>query len=105
MQNNSGIEPLDVRVLVLPDPVEDKVGSIFIPQQEQERQQFAQVKATMVAAGVNAWVEAKASPAFKAPEPGARVLIAKYGGINVTGDDGATYRIMNDADVTAVLGG
>lgn len=104
--NTSGIEPLDVRVLVRPDPVEEKVGSIFIPQQEQERQQYAQVKATLIAAGVNAWEEAAArSAAFTAPQPGARVLIAKYGGITVKGDDGEDYRILNDEDVTAVLRG
>lgn len=103
--NNSGITPLDLRVLVKPDPVEDKVGSIFIPESHKEREEHAQIKATLVAVGVNAWAEAKAHPEFVAPVPGTRVLIAKYGGILIDGADGEKYRIMNDADVTGVLEG
>lgn len=104
MTNSSGIVPLDVRVLVRPDDVEKKTaGGIFLPEQHQEREQYAQIKATLVAVGVNAWTEAKANAAFVAPAPGDRVLIAKYGGIVVDGADGAKYRIMNDADVTGVL--
>ncbi len=105
MINTSGINPLDVRVLVLPDPVEEKTkGGIFLPEAHQEREKYATVKATLVAAGVNAWEEAAArSQAFTAPQPGARVLIAKYGGIMLTGDDGKDYRIMNDEDVVGVL--
>lgn len=102
--NTSGITPLDVRVLVRPDAVSDKVGGIFLPDSVKEQDRFAQMKATLIAAGANAWCEAKAGAGFVAPEPGARVLIAKYGGILVKGDDGADYRIMNDADVTAILG-
>lgn len=102
--NTSGITPLDVRVLVRPDAVAEKVGGIFLPDSVKEQDRFAQMKATLIAAGANAWCEAKAGARFVAPEPGARVLIAKYGGILVKGDDGADYRIMNDADVTAILG-
>ena len=39
MTNESGITPLDVRVLVLPDPVEEKTkGGIFLPEAHQERE-------------------------------------------------------------------
>lgn len=103
--NTSGFTPLDVRVLVRPDVVEEKIGSIFVPEQHKEREQMAQIRGTLVAAGVNAWGEAKANPDFTAPEPGTRVLIAKYGGIVVDGADGAKYRVMNDVDVTAVIEG
>lgn len=104
MTNTSGINPLDMRVLVRPDPVEEvsKGGIIIIPDAV-EKEKYAQVKATLIAVGVNAWAEAKTHPAFTAPEPGARVMIAKYGGVLVKGSDGEEYRIMNDEDVTAVL--
>ena len=36
-------------------------------------------------------------------KPGDRVAYAKYGGLQVIGKDGVTYRIMNDVDVTAVV--
>ena len=101
--NTSGIQPLDQRVLVLPDPVSDKVGSIIIPDAQKERDKFAQIKGTLVAIGVNAWEEASRSPQFVRPVPGDRVLISKYGGILLTGDDGKDYRIMNDEDVTGLL--
>ena len=102
--NTSGITPLDVRVLVRPDAVADKVGSILMPDSVKEQDKFAQMKGTLVAVGANAWCEAKAGAGFVAPEPGARVLIGKYSGIVHKGDDGEDYRIMNDSDVTGVLG-
>lgn len=105
MDNTSGFVPLDVRVLVRPDPVEEKTaGGIILPDQHKEREKYATVKATLVAAGVNAWEEAAArSSAFEQPVPGDRVIIAKYGGIVLTGADGVDYRIMNDEDVIALL--
>lgn len=102
--NTSGIEPLDVRVLVHPDPVvEVTKGGIFLPDQVKESEKFATVKATLVAVGVNAFAEAKANPSFTAPAPGDRVMIAKYGGVQIKGDDGNEYRLMNDEDVVALL--
>jgi co-chaperonin GroES (HSP10) len=102
--NTSGFVPLDLRVLVMPDLVEDKVGSIFLPEQAKEKEKYATVKATLVAVGENAWEEAASrSPNFTRPQPGDRVIIAKYGGILLTGADKADYRIMNDEDIIARL--
>lgn len=102
--NTSGLNPLDVRVLVLPDPVEERsIGGIILPDQHKEKEKFAQMKGTLIAVGVNAWSEASHNSTFIPPRPGDRVLISKYGGVMVTGDDGKEYRIMNDEDVTAVL--
>ena len=102
--NPSGITPLDVRVLVKPDPANEKVGSIFLPDAVKEQDKFAQMKGTLIACGANAWCEAKNGAGFIAPEPGARVLFAKYGGIRIKGDDDdEDYIIMNDIDITALL--
>lgn len=101
--NTSGLQPLDVRVLVLPDPIAEKVGSIIMPDAQKERDKFAQMKGTLIAIGDNAWAEAKHNSTFIPPVVGDRVLISKYGGVLVTGDDGKEYRIMNDEDVTAIL--
>lgn len=103
--NSSGITPLDVRVLVKPDPAGEKVGAIFLPDSVREQDKFAQMKGTLVAVGANAWCEAKNGAGFVAPEAGARVLIGKYSGIRVKGDDGDEYLIMNDQDVTGLLEG
>ena len=110
-QNTSGIIPLDKRIIVLPDPVPEKTsGGLILPETAQEREKYATMKATLVAIGELAWGEAMVDAAnwkmpFKRPKPGDRVLIAKYGGILLTGDDGNDYRIMNDADVNGLLEG
>lgn len=106
--NQSGIAPIDKRVLVKPDPADEKVGSIFLPESEKERRKFATMKATMVAVGETAWAEALNEAringvTFTPPKPGDRVLIAKYGGVELDGADGASYRIMNDEDVIGRL--
>jgi chaperonin GroES len=103
--NTSGIQPLDLRVLVLPDPVEERsAGGILLPEQHKEREKFATVKGTLIAVGENAWEEAAArSAGFIRPVAGDRVVIAKYGGIMLTGDDGKDYRLLNDEDVIGLL--
>jgi len=104
--NMSGINPLDVRVLVLPDPVEEKSkGGIILVPDTVEKEKFATVKGTLVALGANAFAEASVSNAFVPPKPGDRVMIAKYGGVNTPGKDGKEYRLLNDVDVVATLEG
>lgn len=102
--NTSGVEPLDMRVIVKPDPAEKRTaGGIILPDQDVEKKEWAQTKGTLIAVGVNAWSEAKATRGFVPPEPGARILYAKYGGVALEGEDGEKYRIMNDEDVTGIL--
>lgn len=102
--NPSGIVPIDLRVLVLPDAPGTKIGSIIIPETEVEKRKFAQTKGTLIAVGENAWEEAAGrSAAFIKPAPGDRVIIGKYAGIEIKGTDGVEYRLMNDEDVTARL--
>lgn len=104
MMNDSGIIPMDLRVLVLPDPAETKVGSILLPESTKEQEKYAQQKATVVAVGENAWEEAAArSASFAKPVAGSRVLIGKYSGNRIKGRDGLEYVIMNDEDVIARL--
>lgn len=99
--NPSGIQPLDLRVLVLPDPVEERTsGGIILPGQHTEREKYAMQFGTLIAVGENAWEEAAArSDKFERPQPGARIVISKYGGVVLTGKDGKEYRLMNDEDV------
>lgn len=99
--NPSGITPIDLRVLVKPDKVEEKTkGGILLPDEVNERNQMAECRALLVATGENAFCEVSG----KKPKPGDRVLIAKYAGIVTKGDDGEEYRLCNDADICAVLG-
>lgn len=98
--NTSGIVPLDLRILVRPDEPVTKIGSIAVPDTYRDKQKYAGTKATLIAAGSNAfreWGEARK------PQPGDRVLFAQYTGAREKGADGADYVIMNDADLLAVI--
>lgn len=103
MQNTSGIVPVDLRIVVKPDPVEEKIGSILVPDQHKDRTKYAATKATLVAVGDNAFREWGES-ALR-PKPGDRVLFAQYTGAREKGLDGEDYVVMNDADLLAVIGG
>jgi len=105
MENQSCVLPLDLRGVVRPDPAETITkGGIIIPDSTAEMEKAAKIKATLVAVGVNAWEEAAARSAkFRKPEPGDRVMIAKYGGILFKSADGTEYRIMNDEDIIGLL--
>ena len=106
--NTSGFIPLDKRVLVLPDQVAEKAGSIFLPDSRKEQDKWAQARGTLIAIGETAWSEAvddarRHGAEFSPPIEGDRILFAKYGGVLVNGSDGREYRIMNDEDVVARL--
>lgn len=104
--NTSGFAPLDLKVIVMPDPVQDKIGSIYVPETAKEKEKFAKAEGTLIAIGENAWEEAASRSAkFTRPKPGDRILIGKYSGVLIEGKDGKDYRIMNDEDVLALLEG
>lgn len=95
------IHPVEYRVVVRLDPVAEKVGSIFIPDESRERDQMAMTEATLVSASAMAFEDWKGT----IPQPGDRVLIAKYAGTEPkAGDVGKSLlRICNDKDIVAVL--
>lgn len=101
-QNSSGYQPLDVRVLVLPDEAETKTaGGIILAATTVEKAEWATTKATLVAVGSNAFLE-WGDNALK-PVAGSRVVMAQYAGRVHDGTDGKKYRICNDADILALL--
>lgn len=96
----SGITPFDLKVLVYPDPPEEKTpGGLIKPQQTQTEEKYAATKATLISRGENAFREW--GDTANKPEDGQRVLIAKYAGLNIKGDDGKDYRLCNDEDIVA----
>ena len=85
-------------------------GGIILPDSVNEKKAMAMMKGTVVAIGETAWFEAEHDARnygaeFARPAPGARVLIGKYSGVEVTGLDGESYRLMNDEDVIGRLEG
>ena len=100
--NPSGIRPLDLRILVKPDPVEEvSKGGIIFADAAKDRQKYAGTKATLIAAGDNAFKEW--GDEARKPQPGDRVLFAQYTGAREKGLDGEDYVVMNDADLLAVI--
>lgn len=88
------IKPLADRVLIKPDPAEEKTaGGLFIPETAKEKP----LEGTVVAAGPGTdeiKMEVKA---------GDKVLYGKYAGTEVTHGN-ETYLIMRVGDILAVLG-
>lgn len=102
MTNPSGIAPVDVKVLVKPDPVEEMTkGGIILADTTKEQQKYAGTKATLVAVGCNAFGEW--GEAARRPKAGDRVHYAQYSGARIKGADGEDYVIMNDEDLTSII--
>lgn len=98
--NDSGLVPVEFKVLVKPDVVEEKTGGgIYIPDTSRERQELAQARGTLVATGGRAWEEMGKT----APQVGDRVWFAKFGGVPIKGADGQMYRLINDKDVGCII--
>lgn len=100
--NPSGITPLDLRILVKPDPIEEVTkGGIILADTTRDKQKYAATKATLIAVGDNAYQGW--SDDSRKPQPGDRVCYAQYAGAEQKGADGERYCVMNDADLLAVL--
>ena len=105
MENKSGIKPSEFKVLVKPIEVEDKIGNIILPDQQKEKEQFAQTQGRIIdiAPGAFTYLD---QPEWKGQRPkhGDLVVFAKYAGFNVRGPkDGVEYSIVNDKDICAVI--
>lgn len=99
--NASGVNAIDLRVIVKPDQAVKKIGSIHLPDQEVDKLKYAGTKGTLISLGENAFKDA--GPDFDRPAPGDRVMFALYGGTKFKGDDGEEYLIMNDEDILGRL--
>lgn len=105
--NPSGVIPLEFKCVVKPSEVEvdpalarAKAAGLQLPPDMLEREFMAQIHAEFIAAGGNAfedWHDARL------PQPGDKVLIAKYSGVTIRGADGQEYRIINDKDLAAII--
>jgi len=96
----SGLNPVEYKILVKLDKVEDQTsGGIYIPMTLRDKQQMMQVEATLVAYGGNAFEDWQGV----IPDVGDRVYVAKAAGYAVVGMDGEKYQLMNDKDIAAVI--
>jgi len=82
--------------------VSNKVGMIEIPEMVESRMAAVELKAIVVSVGSEAWAdEVSWWQWWKKPraKPGDTVLVTKYAGIMVRGNDGKQYRLVNDRDI------
>lgn len=98
-----GIVPQGWRVVVLPDKVktETESGIVISTGSQTMREEMAQVDGIVVAMGSECYNKHE-TPWCKI---GDKVIFGKYSGIFRKGNDGKTYRIINDEDVVATLEG
>jgi len=81
-------EPMNDRVLVLPETKETKVGNIYLPEQSQKDGGVGRV----VAKGPTATQE----------KEGSQVALSQFGGAEIK-IDGKTYRLIHEEEILGVL--
>lgn len=102
--NESGIEPVGTKLLVLTDAIGDTTdsGLIAIPADVAERMTLAITTGVIAAIGgacFTDWPNSTQRWPGNVPGVGDRVHIARYAGIIVPGKDGKRYRLIQDVDV------
>lgn len=103
MQNESGLRPVEYKVVIRPDPVEEKIGSVLLPDDTREKQGWAQVKGTLIAVGGKAFSDPFTDEERKLFQPGARVYFSKYEGQVFYGPDGEEYRLCLDKNIGGIV--
>jgi len=103
-QNETGINPVEYKVLILVDEVEDKSsGGIFLPESTREREQQANDRGILVAVSEMAFSDWSG----QIPHAGQKVIFNKYAGsiIQHRPDERTLhkYRLCNDKDICAIL--
>lgn len=100
MENNSGLHPVEYKILIEPEEVERKTESgIILTDKVTDREKMAQVRGKLIAVGGNAF-EDWLPPI---PKVGDTVSYAKYAGLIVESKDGREMRLCNDKDITAIV--
>lgn len=102
--NKSGITPVEYKVLVRPERVEEKTaGGIILPDEVREKEQFSAMRGVLVEAGEIAFTNPNW---LKTPKAGDTIYFDRYAnGAEVEGADGEKYWLMNDKSIIAISEG
>lgn len=102
MENNSGLDPRGVAVLVRPLAISPKGGMIELPPDVAARLTTIENQVIVIAIGPSAWHD-ESEPRAKIGET---VLVTKFAGFMVKGPkDGEAYRLVNDRDIFCAITG
>lgn len=100
MENQSGLDPRGVAVLIKQYEPERRSAKIVLPDSVQGRLSMVDIRATVIAIGPNAWHD-EPSPRAKIGE---RVLVTQFAGMMAKGPaDGQMYRLVNDRDIFCAI--
>lgn len=99
MKNTSGIEPIGDIVLVKLDEVEEKVGSVLLPEDYRDRKQVAATTGTIISLGSDAFLD---FTDMRKPQVGDRIVFKRYAGSQAEGVDVENYYLMKAKDVFGV---
>ena len=98
--NKSGLHPVEYKVLVLQDTVENiSEGGIVMPRETTEKEQWAETDAILIAIGGNAFKDWDGD----IPVVGDRIVVRQYAGYKKKGKDGVEYQVCNDKDITLII--
>lgn len=92
------LTPLGLRVLVQRHAPTEKVGSIYIPDSAQDKNQ----EGTVIALGVGHDEKGMNVEGHFTVKPGDRIIIPKFGGTNVRLPEG-DFVLMNEADIIGIV--
>jgi co-chaperonin GroES (HSP10) len=110
MKNNTGIKPIQGRVLVLPDEIDEAEGLVIKPLVALEREAQVQIMATIIDHGEDCFTYEDGVMWSDAPEVGDKVIMSRYAGVpifEITKDTNnrnkaIEYRLCNDTDIVAI---
>lgn len=98
--NGSGYTPVDTKILVLPDYIDEtSEGGIVLTSDTVDQNELAITEGFLVDYGTIAFND---MGNYGQLASGVRVVWAMYAGQMLEGDDGKMYRLINDTDVVAV---
>lgn len=104
-RNESGYQPTGDRVLILPDQcAEQTSGGLYLDPTTMERITAASETGILAAMGDMAFDKTARGRQWTGRKPaiGDRVYFERYAGVILVGDDGKTYRVMDDDAVAAI---
>lgn len=97
-----GLTMYGFNVLVKPKPVEEKIGSIYIPDAHKEKLEYGVTEGEIVAMSPVAFSYETWPAGTILPKVGDSVVYGKFVGAKVEGNDKVEYRVIEDKEILAV---
>ncbi len=101
--NTSGISPTEYNVLIKKDSGPEKIGGVYLPDSTKDRKETMGMKGRIVAVSPLAFTYERWPEGEAKPQPGQLVLITKASGVEVEGNDGEKYWLVNDKNIMATV--